>query len=426
MNVRLPLLTFAASTALGWAAAAAQPQPPDFPAPPFAAWTSFVDGLRGLAPKMLAELPPRLRHDPQVQQEIGRLMLEALAARTLDTISADGDHPVFLPALNETLNVFQPNADTTYKIAYITPGGSYRLRGDAGSLRLTKLGQFGPSPVDIGGTGSPALAYDDIGALHRDAQGRFDVILSPTRPAGYQGDWWPLDPHAMSLMLRQVAYDWPHERDPTISIERLDAPVERPRPSATELEARLRRLATITANTALMFVDHVEGLRRAGYINKLKVFDVSHMGGLVGQFYYEGAYDLKPDEALIVEAKVPEKCTYSSIILTNDIYETTDWYNNESSLNGSQVRVDTDGVLRIVVSANDPGVPNWLDTAGYSSGAVQGRWTGCATTPVPSVRKVKVADIRQALPLDTPVVTAAERDRLIRDRRATLQQRPLW
>jgi hypothetical protein len=161
-------------------------------------------------------------------------------------------------------------------------------------------------------------------------------------------------------------------------------------------------------------------------LNKLHVFDVSKMGGLAGQFYYEGAYELKPDEALIVETSVPQGCVYSSIILTNDIYETTDWYNNESSLNGSQVRVDRDGVLRVVVAGSDPGVPNWLDTAGYASGAVQGRWTQCATTPVPSERVVKLAEVRRYLPADTPVVTPAERDRIVRERRAVLQQRPLW
>src|SRR3546814_8684388 len=88
------------------------------------------------------------------------------------------------------------------------------------------------------------------------------------------------------------------------------------------------------------------------YINKLRVFDVSNGSALVGQFYYEGAYELTPDEALIIESKVPAKCGYSSLILTNDIYETTDWYNNLSSLNGSQVHIAKDGMLRIVVSAD--------------------------------------------------------------------------
>jgi hypothetical protein len=147
---------------------------------------------------------------------------------------------------------------------------------------------------------------------------------------------------------------------------------------------------------------------------------------LAGQFYYEGAYELGADEALIVEAKVPANCTYWSIILTNDIYETTDWYNNQSSLNAAQARVDSDGVFRAVVSAKDPGVPNWLDTAGYASGAIQGRWMECATNPIPTVRKVAINDLRQFLPKDTPQVRAEERDRIVRERRAQMQLRPLW
>jgi hypothetical protein len=85
-----------------------------------------------------------------------------------------------------------------------------------------------------------------------------------------------------------------------------------------------------------------------------------------------------------------------------------------------------DDKLRVVVSAKDPGVANWLDTAGYSSGAIQGRWTDCDINPVPSIRKVSVADVARLLPPDTVKVTLAERERIIRDRRAVFQQRPLW
>jgi hypothetical protein len=374
---------------------------------------------------MMARLPERLRADPQIQQEAGRLLLEAVAAKTIEAIGSDGDHPVFLPALNATLNVFQPNADTTYRSAVISPGGTYRLRGERGSLRVLKLGQFGRTPAKAS-TSISALAYNDFHELHLDQAGRFDVTLSPTRPQGYTGDWWQLQPGVSSLLLRQVDFDWAAERDPRISIERLDKPVERPRPDGAELERRLRNLATSIGNTAFFLVDHVEGLRREGYINRLKEFDVSHLGGLVGQFYYEGAYELSPDEALVLEAKVPAKCTYWSVILTNDIYETTDWYNNQSSLNGAQLRVDPDGIIRIVISPKDPGVPNWLDTAGYSSGAIQGRWNECSATPIPSLRKIAVADVRQTLPPDTPTVTPSQREQAVRDRRSQLQQRPLW
>lgn len=176
----------------------------------------------------------------------------------------------------------------------------------------------------------------------------------------------------------------------------------------------------------MMFLDHVAKLREQGYVNKLKIFDVSQSGGLSGQFYYEGAYDLKPDEALILEAKVPAKCTYYSVILTNELYETTDWYNNQSTLNDAQSKPDADGILRVVISAKDPGIANWIDTSGYPTGVIQGRWTECDSQPVPNLRKVKVDQIAQSLPSTTAKVTPAERERIIRDRRSALQQRPLW
>ena len=88
--------------------------------------------------------------------------------------------------------------------------------------------------------------------------------------------------------------------------------------------------------------------------------------------------------------------------------------------------MDADGIVRYVVSAKDPGVPNWLDTLGYASGAIQGRWTECSANPVPAVRKVNFSQIRASLPSDTPTVTPQDREKIVRERRSQLQQRPLW
>ncbi|MEU1525398.1 hypothetical protein ABZ413_24710 [Nocardia rhamnosiphila] len=387
------------------------------------AWNGFLDGLRDLATEMLGKLPERIRDDSQTQYEVGRLILGAIAARSLDAIAADGDHPIFLPSLNFALNVFQPNADTVYKTAEITPGGSYRLRGRAGSLRIARLGIFGPPSA----AGIRAESYYDLDSLKTDADGNFDVLLSPEKPPGYTGDWWRLDPMANSLMLRQVAYDWSIERDPVISIERTDVAPNRSRPPATDLARRLQKLSGATNRTATLLIEHVEQLRSDGFINKFKVWDVvSNYGGLFGQFYYECAYELGDDEALIIESEYPETCAYASLILTNNIFETTDWYNNHSSLNGSQWQLDSDGKLRVVVSAKDPGVCNWLDTAGYPDGVVQGRWMECSSTPMPTLRKVTLADVADLLPPDTAKVTTAEREQIIRERRTQCQQRLLW
>jgi len=412
-----PLLACVAAFG-GPAARAADAAPP-----PVAGWNAFIERVRGLPDRLLAKLPESERADPQVQQEVTRVVLESLAISLIDAIGGDGDHPAFLPNGNIVMNFPQPNTDAIYRASRVTPGGTYRLRGQRGSLRLLSMGQVGLLP---GGLPGPTRSYLDLNTLHVDKLGRFDLILSPSRPQGHKGDWWQLQPGATTLLLRMVSSDWSRERDPTISIERVDRPPQRPRPSAADLEQRLRNLPRDIAFLPMLFIDHGAKLRAEGTINRLKALDVSQIGGLAGQSYYEGAFELGADEALLIEAPVPATCTYRSLLLGNDIHETIDWSNNQSSLNDSQAKPDKDGILRIVVSGKDPGVPNWLDTAGHRRGLMQGRWLGCTSNPLPTVKKVPVAGLRAMLPPETPRITPEQRDAALRARRAALQQRPLW
>jgi len=384
-------------------------------------WQEFIDSLATLPDRMLAKLPEAQRDDPQIQQEVARLALESLASNTLAAIGGDGDAPQFLPAIGQLLNVGQPNADTIYRSCIIAPGASYRLRGRRGTLSLAIIAQVVPQGAPEAGMRS----HLNLARLQVDANDRFDVLVSAKKPEGHSGDWWELHPAATQLMIRMVSADWGKEIEPTLSIERIDKPVGRPRPPAATLEQRLRRLPVGTDYLALMFVDHFEKLRQQGYINTLKILTLE-FGALEGQFYYEGTYDLADDEALIIESPIPAKCDYRSLILTNEIYETIDWYNNHSSLNGAQAGPDPDGKLRIVVSARDPRVKNWLDTAGHPRGIIQGRWTGCDSQPIPTVHKVKTADALSLMPPGVATVTPDERQAILRQRRAALLQRPLW
>ncbi len=386
-----------------------------------AGWQEFVQSLATLPDRMLAKLPEAQRSDPQFQQEVARLALESLSYAALQAIGADGDAPQFMPTLNQVMNIGQPNADTIYRSAAVTPGASYRITGRRGTLALAVIAQIIPQGEPGGGMRS----HLNLANLKVDAEGRFDVLAAPMRPEGYTGDFWELAPGAQQLMIRMVSADWGREIDPSLSIERIDKPIGRSRPPAETLEQRLRRMPGTVDYMALMFVDHFEQLRQQGFVNMVKVLTLE-FGALEGQFYYEGTYDLTDDDALIVESPIPARCDYRSLILTNEIYETIDWYNNHSSLNGAQAGADADGKLRIVISSRDPGVKNWLDTAGHPRGIIQGRWTGCDSEPIPEVRKVKIADILAAMPAGVATVTPEERQQILRERRAALLQRPLW
>lgn len=390
--------------------------------PAIEGWEQMVDGLRDLPRQMLARLPDDQQNDPQVRQEIARLALAALGSVTLDTLGGDPDFPSFLPTIGQVLGVGQPNADTIYRAARISPDGVYRLTGTRGSLNQAVIGQVVPRNAETG----QGRAHLDLNALPVDGEDRFSVVISATRPDGYTGDWWELRPAANRLLLRMVSYDWASEVSPTLALERIDRPLGRGRVPAEVLEQRLRAMPVAMGFLGPMFVDHAAQIRAEGYVHRFKPLDMTSGGGLDGQFYYETVYDLADDQALIIETEVPDVCPYRSMILTNPIYETTDWYNNHASLNGHQAPVDSDGRWRIVVSARDPGVMNWLDTSGYPSGMIQGRWTHCSSAPIPTITVVPFAEIAAHLPDDVARVTPPERDEILRARRQAMMQRPHW
>jgi hypothetical protein len=388
-------------------------------------WEKLIDGLRPLGDAMRARVPKRLRSNPTMMAESMRLLLAGLARASSDALVGDRRHPMFVPELNIAQNIFQPNADTIYKSCVIEKGGSYVIKGDRGTVRMIILAQMGPDTLRTG-KHHPVLGQVDFDTLTLDADGHFELVISPESPAGYAGDWRELNPLCEKFMVRIVGCDWGVEREPRFGIARLDVDEPKGRPSSEALHHGFAEMPGIAAVCALAFPTHVEELRDQGYLNSLKIFDVSQMSGLSGQFYYEGAYELADDEALITEVKVPAKYRYWSIILTNDLYETTDWYNNQSSLNDMQGVVDDDGVFRTVISAADPGVHNWLDTAGYASGAIQGRWFEASEKPMPTIKKVKLAEVKSHLPKSTKFVTREERALALRNRRLAAQMRIIW
>ena len=150
------------------------------------------------------------------------------------------------------------------------------------------------------------------------------------------------------------------------------------------------------------------------------------MGGLPKQAYYDGIHEIGDDEALILESELPETCRYWQALVGDDRFCTVDWVNRQSSLNDSQAHIDSDGKFRAVISRLDPGVPNWLDKADYPWGIIQMRWNRASDYPDPTIKKVRLGEVRNHLPEDTPVVTPAQRREGLRRRRDSAQLRRIW
>ena len=276
------------------------------------------------------------------------------------------------------------------------------------------------------GVFGPTLASHDLKDVKVKKDGSFEIMMSPTRPEGYKGEWWPLDARATYIVLRQISYDWMHETDTRLSIERLDRPAIKVRQSAQQVDALVKRIPEWVDSWASFSMNWIANVRKQGLVNKVRVNNYSGSGGLASQSYIEGIYELEPDEAMIIETVIPKKCRYWNFQLADEMWASVDWVNRQSSINGFTAKLDKDGKFRAVVSEKDPGVPNWLDNGGFKVGLVEGRWKECSSTPTPTLTKVKVVDVRKYLPADTPVVTTAARDEAVRMRRQAVQMRRKW
>ncbi len=97
---------------------------------------------------------------------------------------------------------------------------------------------------------------------------------------------------------------------------------------------------------------------------------------MAGAWFVPIAWELAEGQAMIIEYEIPDGSPYVGICLTDRWSAMIDIETRQTSLNLGQSDV-VDGRVRILLSTEDFGVPNWLDARGYRGGVVTWR----ASTP---------------------------------------------
>ena len=396
---------------------------------------------------------------------------------------ADPVRPHFRNALSVITRSTIDNADAIYFYTPIDGRQSYRLCGVTGDTRHWR----GEAPADCDGraphyvileASSGDLAGDsgsllelrpgmktqtgrlDSSSIAVAADGSFEILLAPERPQGYEGNFictlkvvqrpHPTDPemppqrYASYISGRQLFNDWQGEEAIHFEIVQLGAEGTHAAPyTASEAASQLRHCGEIVRNqmhfwnafwTILMgtygeregSIPGVAFPRNA--FNNVNMASGATGGGMSTNLYAGGVFELDPDQALIIENRIQVQPQYVGFQVANLWGESIEYANQLGSLNGHQLSVDADGVIRIVLAHKDPGVPNWIDTSGHREGFMSPRWAyseAPAQEDWPSVAATRVAfsDIRQHLPGDTAVVSPQQRRDQIRVRQRHVQRR---
>ncbi len=330
---------------------------------------------------------------------------------------ADPDFPAFYRHNDDVSKWGGPNVDNTYLRARIDGTKTYRLSGDVSTIHdlivSTSNGDMHDGVFDVAGD----LAAADLGI---DETGRFEMMIGPDVDAE-TGIRTP--PDHVRLEVRQYFNDWAEESPGVFHLERVSAGPDVPEAITPAVMAERLDRAAIWVERTIPYWANWMGERAAmGPANALGP-PLSVPGGSSDIFYGGGRFELEADEALLIELEPPDARYWSLQWYTPSWFESPDFANRQSSLNGAQTHVDSDGRVRIVLSSRDPGIQNWIDVAGHRRGMITYRWIWSNTQPAPTAKVVALDELREHLPGDTPIFGDAERRRQIEVRRRHVERR---
>lgn len=373
------------------------------------AWSHLLVQLREAA--RTVESDPVNRNRIDLAAGIRHLLV--LLAAGIDEVLRFDPHPVLSVRRTSTDDLVtwgMECPDCLYTRAVLRGGESYRLFGNRGTARYVGLQTM---------NGIAATANALVDELDVDADGNFEVVLSADdRP----GNWMRIEGDHPTLTVRHFFYDWDTEVASSLRIERVGEAVETTGPSVdpdTLVSRQITALGDFVADNLVFFLQFGAAAPPNGFLPPI---DRTDMGAAAENRPVIGRWELGPDEALIVEVEPPQGL-YWSLSIGNPWWETIHYGRHQSSLNAHQAVVDTDGLVRVVLCPDDPGVANWLDTAGHSNGPIILRCVRTETAPTPAARVVPVGAIRAELPPDTTEVTPEQRRSVLAARRRAVQNR---
>ncbi len=353
------------------------------------AWREFCDMLADAGEVILADGNP----DDPLDRAEGFRMLTRLLRGALENKLEHGraTDPQLVCTCHETIKIVGENPDNHYLGASLDGRYDYRIRGTRGDARWISFNLFSGAGFGGGGPGTGATLHEE--QMHIEPDGTFEVIISKEEQPG---NWLRSELDTRSIAIRQTFLDKWHQEHADLRIERLGADGEPPAPlTAEELYLSLLYAGFYVKGVAEIGAQWA--VRQSAWPN---VFTDEAESELTDKFkdpqitWHQAYFDLADDEALVVEVTPPD-CEYWMIALHNHWMETLDYLRHRSTLNCHSATLEPDGSVRFVIAARDPGVPNWLDTAGHARGTVGVRWVGPDVEDVlPDTRVVPIDSLR--------------------------------
>jgi hypothetical protein len=367
-----------------------------------AAWHELCEGLRALDDAFLAG--PRAVGSDRAVAEGYRAALTALGIAADLYLFADPARPMFVDVatpLRRDRRWGGDNTDCWYSFTPIDPRRSYRVRGQRGDSAYFCFTVYNePSP---GAWADRIVANLNDTDLAVDADGRFEFVIGPSRPAGYDGRFVALDDDAAIAFTRDYQVDPRVGRRVAWEIEALDPPGPLDRSderTAAGLRATLRWVQMLFGIVPLALaptdpqttLGHNTPVVANEFAEPYRIVDATYGWSARDATYAFATFVLGPDEALVITHR-PPACRFWNFVVWNPFMATESPLDATTSINLGRAVPNADGTVTIVVGHEPPAHPNAVETGGRTEGALAFRWFLADEVPArPTLAVVRASD----------------------------------
>ena len=366
------------------------------------AWREFCARVAAAGDRILGDEFPDTERDRA--EGVRHVANQVACWLTFAVGFTDVEHPAFFRSADPVYRWGGPNVDQVARRAAIAGDGVYRVSGRMGTCEDFVL------QVKVGATqsGGADIATEVFASqLDLGPGDDFELVFGgPERPL----HWFPLDPDASFVHVRDYYFDWQAAEPATFVIERLDTQGAAARPLDAERVARMLETAAHEVEHSVVFWQQYQArmLEQRGDRNVFN--DPRPEGRGVQDIMYSHAFvRLAPGEAMVLELDAGDAPMWDVGVYNRAWYEPLDYANGVTSLNHRQVFVAADGKVRIVVAGHDPGIANWLSTEDRDEVLCTIRWIRPPAQPSLRYERVRVDDLVGRIPAETPHVDATAR-----------------
>jgi hypothetical protein len=394
-----------------------------------AAWKQFCERLQQAGDRVFKDFNPP---SPLHRADAFRFLTQNLGqAFDLALETKDPRFPVIHAFCTPFCKLGGDCADFVYQQAWIDGESVYRISGHRGSARFLNFTVQGPRPEKQPGTDWPSLhePFGDIPEANLFGQqletgwdGSFELYIGGPKRGP---NWLPTTPGSRKLFLRQGFDRWT-EVPARMRIERVGMAEPRPAMTPAALMTAMDWAGKFVTGVMTDWPDHpyqfsggvVDGVN-VNRFPEAKADTASDRRR--GRAAANMCWELAPDEALILEFNSHD----GFWMLTNMgvFFNSMDFLYRPVSYTPSRTKVDRDGKARLILSHDDPGYHNWMDTQGFTRGNVTYRNLQSDAVALFQTKVVKRSQLAAALPADTVRVTPEERARQMHERFDGIRQR---